>query len=270
VNVAFKTGTSIGFKDCWSVAIFDRYILAVWLGNFDGQGNSAFQGRTMATPLLFRVVDSILAGIPESARLPDAQPPEGVSRVAVCAVSGAIPGPDCPETVDAWFIPGASPIATCRIHRRINLDTRTGWRTDAPAGGPIVSEVREFWPSDLLESFASAGLPRLSPPPYPPSGGGASARDKRGEGFPPAILSPLANTTYVLRPLDDKRRSLVLTAAADADSGEVFWFADARFIGRAPPGDRLLWQPDSGSHVITAVDGKGRSRSIRISVTVGE
>ena len=53
VPIGYKTGTSIGFKDSWSVGIFDRYVLCVWIGNFDGQGNNAFLGRRMAAPLFF-------------------------------------------------------------------------------------------------------------------------------------------------------------------------------------------------------------------------
>lgn len=267
VPIAFKTGTSIGFKDCWCIAIFDRYILCVWIGNFDGQGNNAFQGRTMATPLLFNIADAMLANIPESARLPDPAPPDGISRVPVCSVSGCIPGPDCPSTVMTWFIPGVSPITSCRIHRKINIDARTGYRTDEPEGKYVKSEVREFWPTDLLELFDQAGLPRLIPPPYPPK---ETRYDNRREGFPPVITSPLSNTNYVIRAGDDRRKTLVLIAAADADARELFWFSDSEFIGRSRPGDKLPWMPKTGAHTITAVDQNGRSGSIKITVSAGE
>jgi penicillin-binding protein 1C len=161
--VAYKTGTSIGFKDAWSIAVFDRYVLAVWLGNFSGEGNSAFVGRLSATPLQFRIIDALTAEIP--APLPPRPLPEGVALVPVCAVSGDIPHEDCPQVLDTWFIPGVSPIRRCRIHRRVYIDTRTGYRSDETEGPHIKSEVREFWPTDLLEIFAQAGLPRFSPPP---------------------------------------------------------------------------------------------------------
>jgi penicillin-binding protein 1C len=267
VPIAFKTGTSIGFKDCWCVAIFDRYILCVWIGNFDGKGNNAFQGRTMATPLLFTIADAMLANVPESARLAAPEQPDGVTRTPVCPVSGCIPGPDCPPPVMTWFIPGVSPITSCRIHRKIRIDTRTGFRTDEAEGKYVKAEVREFWPTDLLELFDQAGLPRLVPPPYPPK---ETRYDNRREGFPPVITSPLSNTNYVIRAGDDRRKTIVLAAAADADAEELFWFADSDFIGRAKPNEKLLWQPKTGTHAITAVDRNGRSGSIRITVSAGE
>ncbi|WP_230758846.1 penicillin-binding protein 1C [Teretinema zuelzerae] len=267
VPVAYKTGTSIGFKDAWSVAVAGPFVIAVWIGNFDGQGNSAFLGRSMAAPLLFNIADALLAALPPEERLFAEPYPENVSRVEVCPVSGALPGPDCPKTVSSWYIPGVSPIAACRIHRAINIDTRTGYRTDAGEGGPVVREVREFWPSDLLSLFAEAGLPRLSPPPYEP---GSSGSDSRGAGFPPDIISPLANTAYVIRSGGESRRTLVLHAACDADSSELFWFADSVFVGRAEPGRKLFWLPAAGTHLVTAVDSNGRSSSVRITVSAGE
>jgi membrane carboxypeptidase/penicillin-binding protein PbpC len=38
-GIYWKTGTSHGYRDAWSAAVFDHYVLAVWLGNFDGTRN---------------------------------------------------------------------------------------------------------------------------------------------------------------------------------------------------------------------------------------
>jgi penicillin-binding protein 1C len=267
VPVAYKTGTSIGFKDAWSIAVFDRYVLAVWLGNFSGEGNSAFVGRLTATPLQFRIIDAIIADSP--ATLPPRPMPEGLALVSVCAVSGDIPNDDCPQCVETWYIPGVSPINRCRIHRRVYIDTRTGYRSDETEGPHITSEVREFWPTDLLEIFAQAGLPRFSPPPYPPkdaTGTAAGSRPVEDAGFPPSIISPLANTTYILRPQDERRNRVVLLAEADQDSGDIFWFANTLFLGRAKPNERFLWQPEPGVWDIAAVDSHGRSAGLRVTV----
>ncbi|MDR2746651.1 MAG: penicillin-binding protein 1C [Treponema sp.] len=277
--VAYKTGTSIGFKDAWSIAVFDRYVLAVWLGNFSGEGNSAFVGRLSATPLQFRVIDALTAEIPAAGLLPPRPMPEGLALVSVCAVSGDIPGEDCPQVLDTWFIPGVSPIRRCRIHRRVYIDTRTGYRSDETEGPHIRSEVREFWPTDLLEVFAQAGLPRFLPPPYPPKTspesaagplgndpGGTASRPGETAGFPPSIISPLSNTTYILRPQDERRNRIVLLAGADQDAGDIFWFANTLFLGKAKPYERFLWQGEPGLWDITAVDSRGRSAGLRLHI----
>ncbi len=262
--VAWKTGTSIGFKDSWAIAVFDRYILCIWIGNFSGEGNNAFIGRLMSGPLLFGIIDAILAGLPPAKRLPAPEVPYEVSAVKVCAVSGGIPTEDCPHTIDTWFIPGISPITRCAIHRKINIDKRTGYRTDESGKSWIRSEVREFWPTDLLELFEQAGLPRLKPPPYPPTDLYSGAPSS---GFPPSIISPLANTEYILRREVSHYNKLVLQASSDSDSGKLFWFADSNFLGSADPDERLVWEPESGQWTVTVVDTRGRSASIRVIVS---
>jgi penicillin-binding protein 1C len=264
VPVAYKTGTSIGFKDAWSIMIFDRYVLCVWLGNFSGEGNSAFIGRRSAAPLGFRIIDSILLHKPAANLMAQKPLPPQVKLVEVCAVSGDILNDDCPGFTETLFIPGVSPIHRCRIHRRIYIDTRTGFRTNETEGSFIRSEVREFWPTDILEIFANAGLPRFSPPPFPPD-----TRTLPDTGFPPSIISPLANTAYIIRPsiaADSRFNQMVLLAAADQDTSELFWFANAKFLGRARPGERFLWTPNPGVWNISVVDSQGRSSGVQVNV----
>lgn len=49
--IAWKTGTSSGYRDAWTVGVFGPYVLAVWIGNFDNQANPAFIGKEIAAPL---------------------------------------------------------------------------------------------------------------------------------------------------------------------------------------------------------------------------
>jgi penicillin-binding protein 1C len=269
VPAAYKTGTSIGFKDAWSIAIFDRFVLAVWLGDFSGEGNNALIGRLSAAPLQFSITNAILAGLPPESLLPPRPMPGGVETIEVCAVSGDIPGEYCPQTVKTWFIPGISPINRCRIHRLIHIDARTGYRTDETSGPHIRREVREFWPTDLMEIFALAGLPRLVPPPYPPDSAAGSSlpisiRQEQAH-VPPVIISPLSNTTYILQDTPHYNQ-IVLLASADQDSDELFWFANANFLGRAKPNERLLWTPQSGVWNLAVVDSRGISAGISVKV----
>src|SRR5947209_12321456 len=82
--VFWKTGTSHGFHDAWSIAVFNHYVLAVWIGNFDGKSNPGFIGRSATAPLLFQIIDSLRASWPE--RCEPHLPPPGANlkRVAFC------------------------------------------------------------------------------------------------------------------------------------------------------------------------------------------
>lgn len=259
--VAYKTGTSIGFKDAWSVAVFDRYVACVWVGNFDGQGNPAFLGRKIAAPLLFSIIDDILST--KTDFLQPSRPSDKVRQIEVCAVSGDLPNEHCPRTKLSWYIPGVSPIHKCKIHRQIFIDKQTGFRTDINEGPGITAVVREFWPSDLLELFKNAGLPRIVPPQYAPDDTGGIAFY---QGVAPDIISPLENTSYFLRKDDEKRNKINLAAASDADSGELFWFANQLFIGKCDRGQELLWSPEPGDYTLSVLDNYGRSDSISLKV----
>ena len=263
IPIAYKTGTSIGFKDGWSVGIFDRYILCVWVGNFDGQGNNAFIGRQMAAPLLFNLAYSILIDTPKEDLLSERFPSEKLTQVQVCSVSGCLPNENCPTTEPAWFIPGVSPLDKCKIHRKVNIDTRTGFRTDETDAPYVKSVVREFWPTDLQELFAQSGFPRIAPPEYPKEN---QLFDLTKQGFPPHIDSPMTGTDYVFRRTEKSRNKIVLSASSDADTDELLWFCNSDFIARTQRGHQFEWYPEPGQYEITVTDSLGRSDSVYVSI----
>jgi penicillin-binding protein 1C len=260
--IAWKTGTSHGYRDAWAVGVSGRFVLAVWIGRFDGQGNPAFVGVEAAAPLFFRVTDALRAsGLAEPVGRPQ---PAGVSRVAVCPVSGKLPGPSCRQAVDTWFLPGVSPIDTCDVHRAVLVDGRTGRRA-CRAGPGTRLEVFELWPSDLSRLFAAAGLPRRSPPPYQE---GCRLDDQGREGAPPRITSPQEGLVYSLRAARVGQDPVPLMAVTESDAHELFWFVDAELVGRTRPGVPLLWSPRPGSFVIRAVDDQGRAGAARVRLEV--
>jgi penicillin-binding protein 1C len=253
VRVAWKTGTSWGFRDAWSVGLVGPYALAVWVGNFDGEGNPAFVGVTAAAPLFFEIIDSLVAADPHLPPL-DLTPPAAVKRVEVCAVSGGLPTPSCPHKKKSWFVPGKSPIAACPVHRPVTVEDASGRRVCGIARGPSHTEVYEFWPSDMLRLFAQAGLPRR---PVPPAAPGCDEGDDDGRA--PRITSPLRGVTYTLQHGHEKAEKLALQAVTDGGTSEVFWFVDDRYLGKARSGSPLFVQLEPGTFQVRAVDDLSRS-----------
>lgn len=253
--VFWKTGTSHGFRDAWSVAVFDHYVLAVWIGNFDGKRNAAFIGRTAAAPLLFQMIDNLRAREP-SRPAPHLPAPElNLKRVEFCAVSGQLPTTFCPHRVEGWFIPGISPIATCDVHREILVDASTGLRVAQDDGTlSLKREVYEFWPSDLLALFERAGVPRKLPPPFLPSID--SELLSRG-GHPPKINLPANEMTVSHNPSN----TIPLRAETETGVRKLYWFADKTFLGVCDAHDVLSWKPAPGVYQLTALDDHGRSAS---------
>ena len=257
--VAWKTGTSWGFRDAWSAGMVGPYVLIVWIGNFDGAGNPAFVGVDAAAPLFFRIADALnLARPAETA--PPSMPPPGVSRVAVCADSGELPNAHCPRTVETWYIPGKSPIRVSQLHRMVAIDPRTGRGACPPYAADTRFDVFEFWPSDMLLLFKQAGMPRRVAPPLPACVAG-------DQSDAPRMASPLRNVAYTLRH-SAPQETITLEAHAGADVQQVFWFDGGALIGARRVTDGALpWRPaTSGMHLIRIVDDRGRSADRDVEV----
>lgn len=257
-TVAYKTGTSHGFRDAWAAGIRGDHVLVVWLGNFDGRGNNSLVARRCAVPLLF----DLFARLP----LPDAsvQPPTGLRQVKLCALSGDLPGPSCPQHSSGWFIPQVSPISICSIHREILVDAESGLRVARDDGRPgLRREVHEFWSPDMLELFRLAGLPRRQPP-APEHGTDQLAGINHGSA--PKITSPLMQRIYRLDATLGSGE-IPLKAEAAPGVGRIYWFAGRAFLGSSPPDSELAWSPPAGQHQLRAIDDHGRSSEITLRVT---
>ncbi len=260
--VAWKTGTSWGFRDAWSAGVVGPYVLVVWIGNFNGEGNPAFVGVDAAAPLFFRIADALNIARPAEGGVP-VIPPAGVAQVAVCTGSGDLPNAHCPRTIDTWYIPGKSPIRVSQLHRVVATDAVTGRPVCPPFAATTRFEVFEFWSSDMLKLFREAGVPRRMPPPLP-----ACAADDPLEA--PRIGSPQRNVTYALRRSAPDER-IALEASVAGDVQQVFWFDGRALIGvRRVSEGALPWRPAQGGvRTIRVVDDHGRSSERDVNVQIG-
>lgn len=264
-TAAWKTGTSYAYRDAWTVGVTGDYVLAVWVGNFDGSSNPHLVGRKAAAPLFFSIADALPdAG---TARASNSPPPDlNLTRVDVCANTGDLPGPHCPETTDAWFIPGVSPIRISDVHRAVRIDVKTGLR--ACRGQDIAStrtEIYEFWPSDIDRLFRQAGIGLRRPPPYAP---GCTLDARAAEGNAPDITSPDSTITYQLRPSRLDAEQLGFAAVTDADVESLYWFVDQRFVAEVERGETFFWQPEIGDFTVSVVDDQGRASSHELHVRI--
>ena len=267
--VAWKTGTSIGFRDAWSIGIFDSFILCVWVGNFDGSGNPEFVGLRSAAPLMFEIIDAVRAGSLASDYAGDGtvEEPTGIITTKVCAVSGKIPNAFCPTVVDTLFIPGKSPIDVCDIHQQVFIENRTGLRRSRPIERVTRTELYEIWPSDLLDLFEIAGLPRRRPPAFAP---GESLEVQAPQGKSPEIASPLAKVEYAVRVGDPTYGEIPFIAVVPSDATTLFWFLNESFVGQSPARKAFFWKAQPGTYVLRVTDEHGRTGSSRFTVVQRE
>jgi penicillin-binding protein 1C len=253
--VAWKTGTSWGFRDAWTAGVFGRYAMVVWVGNFDGSSNPALIGIEAAAPLFLRIVDALRAERLAPAEMAFAQPAD-LQRIEVCAASGDLPNDACRVRRTAWFIAGKSPIRQSTLHRTVLVDTRSGKLACTP--GPYTrQETFEYWSSDMLALFKRAGLPLRLPPE------GACAQSAIADGAPHIVL-PLRGVTHVQR----LNLAQPIQLRAEAGSATVLhWFAQDTLLGQSRPGETLAWTPpQAGRYTLRVVDADGRSETRELAV----
>lgn len=142
--IAWKTGTSWGFRDAWTAGVFGRHVLVVWVGNFDGSSNPALVGVDAAAPLFLRMVDALRAERLDPGEVAVTQP-ANLRQVEVCAATGGLP--DAVPGAHAHLVhrrqvadPGQQP-ASRRVGRRDHGQGGLRSATErAPAGGRAVGQ----------------------------------------------------------------------------------------------------------------------------------
>jgi penicillin-binding protein 1C len=251
--VAWKTGTSSGYRDAWSVGVFGPYALAVWVGNFDNKANPAFIGKDIAAPLFFELVDALKQE--RGPVLPLEKHPEhmNLKKVEICSASGMLPTRFCKDKEWTWFIPGKSPIKTDTIYREVAINSKNGLRT-CHIDENTRFEVFEFWPSDLLHIFKRAGIQRHIPPFFE-----ADCSLSGNIGITPQITSPQAGISYIVRANSQQNNTIPFTAVTDAGIAYVYWFINETFVAKTKAGKSFLWHARPGKFVVRAVDDHGLS-----------
>lgn len=260
MQVAWKTGTSSGYRDAWTVGIFGHYALAVWIGNFNNQSNQAFVGKSIAAPLFFDIANAINK---QYGPLADFQKPTSylhLTKVEVCKASGLLPTRYCQDKQSVWFIPGKSPIKTDTIYREVAINKKTGLRT-CDFNADTRFEIYEFWSSDLLKIFNKAGIQRRIPPPYDAT---CNIQSQNKDGLVPQIVSPQVQVKYMVQAA--KQTVIPFNAVVDADVRYLHWFLNETYVGKTTRDQSFLWQARPGNYVVRVVDDYGRSDARDIKV----
>jgi penicillin-binding protein 1C len=258
--IAWKTGTSWGFRDAWTAGVFGRHALVVWVGHFDSSSNPALIGVEAAAPLFMRLVDALRAEGLDPGEMANSQPAD-LRRVDVCAASGDLPNAACKVLRSAWFIAGKSPIRESTLHLTQLVDQQTGQPTCKPGPG-VKEEVVARWSSDMAAVFDQAGLPLRRLPEL--DCGGSGGGDVLATA--PQIVAPQRGVVHLMR-LGASQP--LLLRADSATASPLYWFADDVVLGRARPGQTLEWKPPgAGRYTLRVVDGNGLADSRVVVIEV--
>ncbi len=255
-EIAWKTGTSYGRKDAWSIGFTKKYTVAVWAGNFDNKGAATLTGASVATPLLFDIF-RILEKIDPSGKFEWTEIPER----DVCSVTGQKAGKYCSKMTDG-YIPFVSSNEECTHISDIfvSKDGKYEYCLDCLPESGYKTMQAESYPPELIDFYKSQNIKYKERLPHNPK---CTRYSKENN---PSITSPIASQEYIA---EKGQFKLELSAVIAQDAKEMTWFVDNLKVGSCKSDEKIFYTPETSStKKITCTDNLGRSASIWVKVTV--
>jgi len=258
-NVAWKTGTSIGFRDAWAVGLTRRYVVGVWVGNADGEGRPDLTGVRAAAPVLFNVFDLL-------PRSPWYERPQNMPLARVCRETGFLMGPDC-AMADTVALPRASLRGpTCPYHQTVHLDPVQNLQVNSLCQPP--SQMRHV--SQLVLPPIMEWYYRQKHPDYtglPPYRADCQPQANVQGAWMDLIYPPKGSSLLVPRLLNGTDGMAVLEVAHRRPEAVVHWHLDQTYLGSTQAPHKMGVQPTAGTHQLRLVDDAGQVFERRFEVS---
>jgi penicillin-binding protein 1C len=255
-KIAWKTGTSYGRRDAWSIGYNRKYTVGIWTGNFSALGIPELSGANIATPLLFKIFNTIDYDSDEQWF---SQPKDCDIRM-VCSETGLTPGEHCQNTVTDYFIPLISTSQLCNNMQEtaISADEKISYcKTCQPTGGYKKKWFRVVSP-DMQRFYEERHIAYEKMPPH-----NAACERVFKEGGP-AITSPRNGSEYFISKKHPE--PLQLSCNVGNDVHKVYWYINNQFYKSGEAHNRQFFVPEEGPVKISCTDDKGRNRDIWIRV----
>lgn len=256
--VAWKTGTSFGSRDAWTVGVNPEYVIAVWVGNHDGSSVAGLSGVRSAAPIMF----NLWSLLPHSEWF--APPYDDLERVEVCSLSGLPPSEACAAVDTALVPPRGANYPPCPYHKIIHLDSTRRRRVNATCY-PAHAMRRESW---FVLPPAAAWFYSRQHPSYAPLPPFLDGCENVEEESPIQFIYPRVNHTEVSVPrdLNGKPTSVIFELAHSDAQQTVYWHLDGEYVGSTTLFHQLSLQPNEGEHALVAVDAQGHRATISFYV----
>ncbi|WP_256010573.1 penicillin-binding protein 1C [Desertivirga xinjiangensis] len=249
-KIAWKTGTSFGFRDAWAIGVTPQYLVAVWAGNTDGEGRPGLTGIDAAAPILFDIFRSLPPGSTQWFEMPS---PE-MKLLEVCKQSGFKASTMCTSTEKMHLPVRSSNAAVCNFHKLVHLERSGRFQVSSECESPS-EMIHKSWfvlPPAMEYYYKSKDYSYQSLPPF--------REDCAGNigGNVMELIYPRHNARiYVPVELDGKRGQVIFNAAHQKSDTKVFWHLDDEFVGSTRDIHQIALNPSAGKHQITLVDQQG-------------
>ena len=255
-KIAWKTGTSYGRRDAWSIGYNKNYTVGVWVGNFSGAGVTELSGANTATPLLFKIFNTIDYDSNSDWFAPGA----AADIRQVCSASGLVPGSGCTNLVTDQFIPLVSSTQTCQHLQefKISADGQQVYCASCVPASGYKKRWYHVLPAEMQQYYEERGKPFEKLPPHNPR----CEKIFRGEG--PVITAPQQGNEYLISKSNPEPLQLSVQAAPDVS--KLYWYINDKFYKVSNKGEKQFFIPQEGTVKISCTDDKGRNRNIKIQV----
>jgi penicillin-binding protein 1C len=255
--LAWKTGTSFGFRDGWAVGTTPGYVIGVWTGNADGEGRPGLTGITAAAPILFDLVNIMGAGKWFTI------PMEDLTMISVCSRSGFRAGPDCDETVEIPACVNGLRSEACPFHQIVHLNKEGTLQVTSACYSPgDITNVPWFVLPPAMEYFYRQKHPGYTT--LPPVAPGCSA----GKNIP--VMEFIYPTPGIKIFIPRDQTGMLTRVIADVvhrnASKKIFWHLDEKYIGLSRQIHQIEILAGAGNHILTVVDDDGNTIKCEFTV----
>lgn len=252
-RVAWKTGTSYGYRDAWAVGVTPTHVVATWAGNADGEGRPGLIGLYAAAPILFDLFDMI--------HTPNAwfdQPFDDMEEVTVCKQSGHRASEVCDELETMWVPKRGTNTDPCPYHKLVHLDPTGQFRVHGDCESPY-NMTHKAWfvltPS-MEEWYRKKHVDYMNLPPW--RADCKEAAEAEGNSSNMEFVYPRTmSRVYVPIDLEGNTSSVVFEAAHRRQGSKIHWHLDREFIGTTETFHQMALNPSPGTHTVTLVDDEG-------------
>jgi len=247
-KIAWKTGTSFGFRDAWAVGVTPNYAVGVWVGNASGEGMPEIIGLRVAAPILFEV----FSFLPYSEFFDE--PISDLAELDVCDKSGMLASSNCPPKKQ-FVQKRGNRSEPCGYHKLIHLDARLKARVNADCY-PASQIIDSNWfvlPAGMEYYYKKKNASYQSLPKY------LSGCEKYIDDYSPMeIIYPMVYTKiYIPIGFNHKKESAVFQIVHVDKDAILYWHVDDKYIGETCGEHKMPLNARKGKHMLTVYDSDG-------------
>lgn len=255
-KIAWKTGTSFGFRDAWAIGVTKDYVVGVWVGNADGEGRPGLVGVSTAAPILFDVFELL----PNSKWFQ--KPYDELKEVEICTKSGYRASEICEEKSKKYIQVSGLKTKPCPYHFLVHLDLQEQYQVNSSC--EQLSEIKHkswFVLPPLMEYYYKQKNPLYKQLPR-----------YRNDCFGDEIsmmdfIYPKENLSVFLpKDITGKKNELILKITHKIPESTVFWYLNEKYIGSTKNIHHKAILPPKGKYNITVIDEFGNEINRMIEV----